>query len=1201
LDATFGKAAPAFGKAAPAFGKAAPAFGKAAPTFGKPAPTFGKAAPALSRVRVRSGPRRRIAGYLVKCYNTTPGAVFSLHPITLHALRFTRANTMQIVWFGSWDNPTLAMPQRAEGYLLLLFYLAATLVALVALRKGLSSLRGRRLAVFVLLALATALFSNVLKLKWPNGVKFGWLFSEMWLPPIPGATGSVHPLEAPVVAWLLIGVTAAYLGVLPATLTALVSGLVRGAFETGQLLQVFEAAGFGLVIGFLLNQDYAGWLGKVLRQPVVAVLLASLAAWLLRVPILFVSAPAPVLYTLNYAVSYSMTSLSPRFWTGIAVGVALQLFFRVVPRLAPVRQGSVVPPYGRSLQQRLLFALVPLMLLIIVVLVYAVTVTGVRVSTEQILAQIERDAGHAAARIPLFFAEGRALLARFALDEALRSPDSATRQVKLQQDINSPAFFSELILLDHLGEATDAYPTDVDRGLQPEERQILGQVRTLAISQSSEVYHHTNGDLVISFMAPLDQTNVMQGILLGRVSLSTNPNFRGILDSLQGSMGAGTGFIVDRGGRIVAHPNPAMRFQAWQLETAPLVTHKTQRSQSRAYENLSPPDNLQRLVYYGPVEGYPWTVVIEMPYEVIVRQALGISTPLLIRLLILAVAATVVLFFAAHYLMQPVEQLASVAGQIAAGRLDIPVETGGEDEVGRLRTAFERMRLSLKERLDQLSLLWQVGRAVSSSLELTDSLLPILAGALEKTGACAARVVLLSANGAVEDAVSLGPRADLLAGLDPHAAYLVRTDQQLLIHNLARQQQSSLFTLRQAGLRALYGLPLTTRGRLSGVFWLAFDAPRPFDAAEVDFLSTLAGQAAVAAQNARLFAAARDGRQRMEAILSSASDAIIVTDAHSNLLLANPAAEEVFRLLVDAQGQPIETLLADGPEAARQLFAAPLEGENSVLTDELTLSDGRVLYASVCAVNQQPGQMTGRVAVLRDITYLKELDQMKSDFVNTVSHDLRSPLTFMQGYVTMIPMVGEVNPKQQEFVNKIATGIDQMTTLIDDLLNIGRIEAGVDIEMSPCRMEEVVRDVVQEIRPRAIAKKLELTTHLPETPLSPVWGDQVLLKHALTNLVDNAIKYTFEGNVAVGLAEQKSQLVVWVRDTGIGIAAANMPRLFEKFYRIKRRDTISIKGTGLGLAIVKSIADKHSGKVWVESKLNQGSTFFFAVPRHTPQ
>jgi PAS domain S-box-containing protein len=883
----------------------------------------------------------------------------------------------------------------------------------------------------------------------------------------------------------------------------------------------------------------------------------------------------------------------------VAVGLLLQLLFWAVPGLAPKLKGRLVPPYGRSLQQRLLFALVPLMLLIIVVLFYAVTVTGVRVSTEQIVAQIERDTGHAAARIPPFFAEGRSLLARFAHDETLLNPDHDTRQTKLQQDISSPAFFSELILLNVLGEAINAFPTSVVRDLLSEEKQMLGRVRAVGIAMHSEVLHNADGQPIVSFMAPLDQTNVGLGVLLGRVSLSENPALQGVLDSLQGSMGAGVGFIVDQQSLIVAHRDVDRLFEVWEPgpEDYQLTVHKTQRGQ--AYEDMAPPDNLQRLVYYAPVEGHPWTLVIEMPYEVILRQAMDISTPLLVRLLILAVPATGLLFFAARYLMQPLEQLAKVAGQIAAGRLDIPVETDGEDEVGRLRSAFERMRRSLKERLEQLSLLWQVSQAVSSSLELHESLLPILGGALEKTAACAARIVLLSPDDTVQDIVSQGPKADLLEGLDYEAANLVSPGRQLLIHNLARTQEARFLALRQAGLRALYGLPLTSRGRLSGVFWLAFDEPRTFEATEVDFLSTLAGQAAVAAQNARLFAAAREGRQRLEAILASASDAIIVTDDHGNLLLANPAAEQAFRALVDARGQSIETLLTDESETALKLFTAPLEDEQDVLTEELTLpNDGRVLYASVCAVNQQGDKAAGRVAVLRDITHLKELDQMKSDFVNTVSHDLRSPLTFMRGYVTMIPMVGDVSVKQQEFVDKIIGGIEQMTGLIDDLLNIGRIEAGVDVQMSPCRMDELARNVVRNLRPRAIAKKLKLVANLSASPVAPVWGDELLLEHAISNLVDNAIKYTFEGSVTVGVTEKKSMVVFWVKDTGVGIGAAHFPRLFEKFYRIKRRDTLKVKGTGLGLAIVRSVVGLHRGKVWVESQLGEGSTFYLAVPKY---
>ncbi|MFZ5916568.1 MAG: ATP-binding protein [Chloroflexota bacterium] len=1096
---------------------------------------------------------------------------------------------MKIIWLGSWEHPALTLPQGNLGYLLLLLYLAGMFPALVFLRKELPSLRGKRLALFILLLLSAAFLSNTLKLQFPR----------LWLPPVPGTTGAAQPLEIPIAGLLLIGATAASLGTLPAAVVALGSGLVRGAFETGQLLQAFESMGFGLIAGFLLTQDYSGRFGQALRQPLLAMPLASLAAWLLRVPILFVDAQAFSLYAFNYAGSYSMRTLAPRFWTGVAVGAVMQLLYRVIPGLIPVHQAKTTPPYGRSLQQRLLFSLVPIMLLVVTALFYAVTVTGVRTSTEQVVTQIEQDARHAADWIPLFFAEGRALLENFAQDDALLSPDPATRQNRLSRDISSPGFFSELLLINGQGETIDLFPLDANPQLLAREELLLSGMSS-GIVLHSPVHRNANSRLIVSFMAPLDQTNPNRGALVGRVDMGLNLTFTGIMNGLQDTMGAGIGFLIDHTDRIIAHPDPHLLLQTWQPNPDPLVTHTTHNSGSRAWEDLSPDNNLQRLTYSYPVEGHDWTVVIQMPYEVILRQAMDISTPLLIRLLILGTIASVALFFAARYLMQPVKQLAAVAAQIAAGELDTSVQVGGEDEVGRLRTAFEGMRLSLKERIEQLSLLWQVSQAVSSSLELEESLQPILRSATTKTGAHAARIVLFSGEGVAKTTLSQGAGAHLLSTLDSLSHGLIQPQLPFIAPNLARAQAPHLLALRQAGLRSLYGLPLTTRGRTIGAMWLAFNSPRPADASEMDFLSTLAGQAAVAVQNARLFAAARDGRQRLEAILASASDAIIVTDEQNHLLLANPAAEQAFRSLADARGQAVEKLLAGEPAAALQLFVTPLEGESGVLTEELPLADGRVLYASVCAINQQGEQAAGRVAVLRDITYLKELDQMKSDFVNTVSHDLRSPLTFMRGYVTMIPMVGQVTAKQQEFVDKIVLGIEQMTKLIDDLLNIGRIEAGVDIDMAPCRLDELTHKVVQNLRPRAIAQKLELNTRLPEVSPPPVWGDRVLLEHALTNLVDNAIKYTFQGSVTVGLAEQNAQVVVWVKDTGIGIEAQHFPRLFEKFHRIKRRDTVQIKGTGLGLAIVKSVADLHNGRVWVESVPGKGSTFFFAIPKHLP-
>jgi len=180
-------------------------------------------------------------------------------------------------------------------------------------------------------------------------------------------------------------------------------------------------------------------------------------------------------------------------------------------------------------------------------------------------------------------------------------------------------------------------------------------------------------------------------------------------------------------------------------------------------------------------------------------------------------------------------------------------------------------------------------------------------------------------------------------------------------------------------------------------------------------------------------------------------------------------------------------------------------------------------------------------------------------------------------------------------VEKIQAGIEQMGQLIDDLLDLGRIEAGVGLQRVDCVLADVVKDVCDEARSRAMVFELDLKTEI--NTQRAMLADPALIKRAISNLLDNAMKYTPSGgSVTVGLDERADSVIVRVSDTGIGIAPSDQGRLFEKFYRIKRRDTLDIKGSGLGLSIVKSIAEWHGGRVWVDSQLGQGSTFFMALP-----
>jgi two-component system NtrC family sensor kinase len=238
----------------------------------------------------------------------------------------------------------------------------------------------------------------------------------------------------------------------------------------------------------------------------------------------------------------------------------------------------------------------------------------------------------------------------------------------------------------------------------------------------------------------------------------------------------------------------------------------------------------------------------------------------------------------------------------------------------------------------------------------------------------------------------------------------------------------------------------------------------------------------------------------------------------------------------------------------------------------------------------------GWVAILQDITHLKELDRLKSEFVSTVSHDLRSPLTTVRGYADLLALQGPLTEEQKESIERIRRAVAQMNELITDLLDLGKIEAGIGMEMEPCALEEVVSEAVETLTPRAAEKGLKLTVELAEG-LPRIQGNAGRLRQVVLNLVDNAIKYTpAGGSVHVRLQRDGREIVCSVSDTGIGIAPQDQRGLFQKFYRVQNPQAEGIPGTGLGLAICRSIVEQHGGRIGVRSTPGQGSTFFFALP-----
>jgi two-component system NtrC family sensor kinase len=233
--------------------------------------------------------------------------------------------------------------------------------------------------------------------------------------------------------------------------------------------------------------------------------------------------------------------------------------------------------------------------------------------------------------------------------------------------------------------------------------------------------------------------------------------------------------------------------------------------------------------------------------------------------------------------------------------------------------------------------------------------------------------------------------------------------------------------------------------------------------------------------------------------------------------------------------------------------------------------------------------------VLQDITHLKELDRIKSEFVTTVSHDLRSPLTAILGYIELIERAGEINPQQQEFVDRVHSSVQQISLMISDLLDLGRIEAGLDTTKEIASIEKIVRDSFESVVGAASAAGIEMDLQI-KGEIGMVFGDPIRLRQMLTNLLDNAIKYTdADDKVSFEARIEDEQIILKLTDTGVGIPQADIPHLFDRFFRGSNIPE-DVPGTGLGLAIVKSILDNHNGRIWVDSEEGEGASFTVVLP-----
>jgi two-component system phosphate regulon sensor histidine kinase PhoR len=382
--------------------------------------------------------------------------------------------------------------------------------------------------------------------------------------------------------------------------------------------------------------------------------------------------------------------------------------------------------------------------------------------------------------------------------------------------------------------------------------------------------------------------------------------------------------------------------------------------------------------------------------------------------------------------------------------------------------------------------------------------------------------------------------------------------------------------------------PLHGRKDLLGLLILTHEQENYFNLDHLLLLQAIASQAAIAVENARLYSNVMQEQKRLAAVLEHAAEAILMFDAQGKLSLLNPAGEKLFTDFNANINQPLPA--GHGYEVFIQLLE-DARSSHIAKSGEVVWPDQRTFTALITPIEDG-----GQVAILHDVTRFKDLDQVKNEFIATASHDLKNPITTIAGFSTLLGQAGPLNDQQKDFVSRIQGAAHNMSELVQNMMSLAQMDLEATQKHEAVELGALLSGIADEFTPQATTK--EQTLSFDPLPLPAyVNGDLLQLKQLFRNLVGNAIKYSPKGGgIILATKVEKENIQVKIQDTGFGIPTADLPFIFDRFYRVRNGKNSEMEGNGLGLAIVKSIVEQHGGQISVQSEVNKGTCFSVSLP-----
>jgi len=505
-----------------------------------------------------------------------------------------------------------------------------------------------------------------------------------------------------------------------------------------------------------------------------------------------------------------------------------------------------------------------------------------------------------------------------------------------------------------------------------------------------------------------------------------------------------------------------------------------------------------------------------------------------------------------------------------------------------------RTKLRVKEAEDvirrrnrELNLLPEIGKELSARTDISELVSVLLRRCVETLGAISGHILIMNADGTKlkKSYTRLEIEIDF-PNLENFLNEAAENHQGRVIPDTQKVENWSAGQVNL--LHSAVIVPLHGRKELLGALVLTHEQENYFTLDHLLLLQAIASQAAIAVENARLYADVEQEQKRLAAVLQHAAEAILMFDSQGRLVLLNPAGEKLF---TDFKANLYQSLPSGGGYDTFVEMLGDARKSNVSKSGEVSWPDQRTFVTLITPIEDG-----GQVAILHDVTRFKDLDKVKNEFIATASHDLKNPITTIAGFSTLLGQAGSLNEQQRDFVERIQAAAHNMNELVQNMISLAQLDLQAAQKHEAVNLGNLLSELVNEFSLQA-GSKGQTMDFVPSAAPARINGDSLQLKQLFRNLIGNAVKYSPQGGkITVTLKAEGSSVKIDVQDTGYGIPAADLPFIFDRFYRVRAGHTDEIEGNGLGLAIVKSVVEQHGGQISVESTHGKGSLFSVLFP-----